>query len=131
MARALWESAQQAEQAQVRQHGQAHGWSRKMSDHIAYALLVYTALNIVLTIGAIKDALQGSILPYFSLVLLVAAIIPACRTLEKRWERLDAESADEVALKHRFVRDRAMVWIAAIVIPLVITGAFKLANAVA
>jgi hypothetical protein len=127
MARALWESVQQAEQAHVRQHG----WSRKMSDHIAYALLVYTGLNIVLTIGAIKDALQGSILPYFSLVLLVAAIIPACRTLEKRWERLDAASSDEWALKRRYNRDRAMVWAAAIVIPLIITGVFKFGTAIA
>lgn len=131
MARALWESAEQTERAQIRSYGQSHGWSRKMSDHIAYALLAYTALNIALTIGAIKNALQGSILPYFSLILLVAAIIPTCRSLERRWERLDAESADEQALKRRFVRDRAIVWIAAIAVPLAITGVFKLANALA
>ena len=29
-------------------------WRRKMSDNIAYALLVYTALQIGLTIGALK-----------------------------------------------------------------------------
>jgi hypothetical protein len=127
MARALWESVQQAEQALVR----SHGWSRKMSDHIAYALLVYTGLNIMLTVGAIKGALQGSILPYFSLVLLVAAIIPACRSLERRWERLDGPDADEAALKQRFNRDRAMVWLAAIALPVLITGLFKLGTAVA
>jgi hypothetical protein len=127
MARALWESVQRAEQALVR----SHGWSRKMSDHIAYALLVYTGLNIVLTVGAIKGALQGSILPYFSLVLLVAAIIPACRSLEKRWERLDSADVDQVSLKQRFNRDRVMVWIAAIALPVIITGLFKLGTAVA
>ena len=29
-------------------------WRRKMSDHIAYALLTYTALQIFVTIGALK-----------------------------------------------------------------------------
>jgi hypothetical protein len=127
MARALWETAQHVEQEAVH----PHGWSRKMSDHIAYALLVYTGLNIVLTVGAIKGALEGSILPYFSLVLLVAAIIPACRSLERRWERLDLASADEGALHRRFNRDRVMVWIAAIALPVLITGLFKLGAAIA
>lgn len=127
MARALWETAQHVEQ----EAAHPYGWSRKMSDHIAYALLVYTGLNIVLTVGAIKGALEGSILPYFSLVVLVAAIIPACRTLERRWEGLDRASADEDALKQRYTRDRAMVWIAAIALPVIITGLFKLGAAIA
>jgi hypothetical protein len=102
-----------------------HGWSRKMSDHIAFALLVYTGLNIVLTVGAIKGALEGSILPYFSLVVLVGMIIPACRWLEHRWERLDASAADQGHVKGEFNRDRALVWVAAIALPVVITGMFK------
>ena len=121
MARALWETAQHVEQEAVH----PHGWSRKMSDHIAYALLVYTGLNIVLTVGAIKGALEGSILPYFSLVLLVAAIIPACRTLERRWERLSDDEAADPALARRFNRDRLGLWIAAIGLPFVVTGIIR------
>src|SRR5688500_2040478 len=97
MARALWESGQHTERALAR----SQGCSRRMSDHIAYALLVYTGLNILLTVGAIKGALEGSILPYFSLVLLVAAIIPACRSLERRWEQLDDAAAYQEALRRR------------------------------
>src|SRR5690606_7735924 len=96
-----------------------HACSRKMSDHIAFALLIYTGLNIVLTVGAIKGAFHGSILPYFSLVILVAAIIPGCRSLERRWERLDASSQDKQELRNAFRRDRALVWIAAIALPLI------------
>jgi hypothetical protein len=123
MDKALWKTAQGADRAAA---GKSHAWSRKMSDHIAFALLVYTGLNIVLTVGAIKGAFEGSILPYFSLVILVAAIIPGCRRLELRWERLDASAQDEEQLRSAFRRDRALVWIAALALPVIITGVFKL-----
>ena len=45
-------------------------WRRKMSDHVAYALLVYTGLQIWVTMGALKEGL-GSVLPYFALIMLV------------------------------------------------------------
>lgn len=122
MNKALWKVAQEADHAAAK----PHHWSKKMSDHIAFALLVYTGLNILLTVGAIKDTLHGSILPYFSLVILVAMIIPGCRSLEHRWERLDVSSMEEAELQRPYRRDRALVWIAAIALPLVITGAFKL-----
>lgn len=125
MAKAIWDFAQPPEPARVR----PHGWSRKMSDHIAYALLVYTGLNIVLTVGAIKGALEGSVLPYFSLVVLVAMIIPGCRWLEKRWEQFDLSGGDADDLTGDFRRDRALVWIAAIGLPFVITGLFKAVTA--
>ena len=119
MDKALTKAVQDPDEA----HARGRGWSRKMSDHIAYALLVYTGLNIVLTVGAIKGALGGSILPYFSLVILVAMIIPGCRWLEKRWERLDV-SGDE-RLHDACVRDRVLVWVAALALPVVITLLFK------
>ena len=101
------------------------GWSKKMSDHIAFALLAYTGLNIMLTVDAIKGALGGSILPYFSLVILVGMIIPACRLLERKWERFDRSGADEWRLRTAFRRDRVLVWLAAIGLPFVISGVFK------
>jgi hypothetical protein len=70
-------------------------WRKRMSDHIAYALLVYTGLQIFVTMSVLHGK-SGSMLPYFALVvILVAAIIPACRRFEKRWNRLsDAQAAD-------------------------------------
>ena len=72
-----------------------------------------------------SGALGGSILPYFSLVILVGMIIPACRLLERKWERFDRSGADEWRLRTAFRRDRVLVWLAAIGLPFVISGVFK------
>ena len=99
-------------------------WRRKMSDNIAYALLVYTALQIFVTMGALKG--EGmSLLPYLALVVLVAAIIPACRRFESRWNRLDDVQASDPALRSYFRRDRMILWAIAIGLPFLLTGIFK------
>ena len=99
-------------------------WRRRMSDNIAYALLVYTALQIFVTTGALKSE-GGSLLPYLALVVLVAAIIPACRRFEHRWNRLSDEQASDPAMAGYFRRDRLVLWIMAIGLPLLITGVLK------
>lgn len=100
-------------------------WRRKMSDHIAYALLVYTALQIFVTIGALKAG-GGSLLPYLALIILVVAIIPACRRFESRWNRLTDEQAHDPSLAPYYRRDRLMLWALAIGLPFALTGLFKL-----
>lgn len=97
-------------------------WRKAMSDNIAYALLVYTALQIFMTIGAMKKLTQGSILPYFSLIILVAAIIPACRRFERRWDSLSDEQAADPAMRGWFRRDQAFLWLLAIGLPFILTG---------
>ena len=99
-------------------------WRRKMSDHIAYALLAYTGLQIWVTMSALKNS-SGSIMPYFALVILVAAIIPGCRMFERRWEVLNDDEAADPALAPVFRRDRLLVWLAAIGLPFAITGLLK------
>lgn len=100
-------------------------WRKRMSDNIAWALLVYTALQIFVTMGALEGE-GGSLLPYFALILLVVAIIPACRRFEKRWNRLgDAQAADP-GFAGQFRRDQIYVWLLALGLPFVITGLFKL-----
>ena len=100
-------------------------WRKRMSDNIAYALLVYTALQIFMTMGALHSK-GGSLLPYFALIMLVAAIIPACRQFERRWNRLsDAQAADpEFGVYYR--RDQLWLWAMAIGLPAAVTGLFKL-----
>ena len=106
----------------------ARDWRQKMSDTIAYALLVYTALQIFVTMSALKSE-GGSLLPYLALIILVAAIIPSCRRFERRWNRLsDAEAADP-ALARWYRRDCAMIWGLAIGLPFAITGVFHLLGA--
>jgi len=99
-------------------------WRRRMSDHIAYALLVYTGLQIFVTMGALK-AKGGSLLPYFALVILVVAIIPACRRFERRWNRLSDTEAADPAFESFFRRDRLVLWLMAIGLPFVLTGVLR------
>lgn len=99
-------------------------WRRKMSDNIAYALLVYTGLQIFVTMGALRSD-QGSLLPYLALVVLVGAIIPACRRFERRWNRLSDRQAADPALGGYYRRDRLALWLLAIGLPFALTALFK------
>src|SRR5687768_1969010 len=99
-------------------------WRRKMSDHVAYGLLVYTGLQIWVTMGALKGG-SGSILPYFALIVLVVGIIPGCRMFERRWESLSDSEAANPELADRFKRDRLLVWLGALGLPFALTGLFK------
>ena len=122
MAKALWETSVEESQ----KGRKAIDWKRRMSDHVAYALLVYTGLQIYSTMGALGRE-HGSILPYFGLVLLVVAIIPGCRMFEQRWERLGAKDAPPEELKRLFVRDAIELWVIAIGLSFLVTGLIKLA----
>ena len=109
--------------ATQRRAGRKLDWRRKMSDNVAYALLVYTGLQIFVTMGQLNNG-SGSILPYFALILLVAAIIPGCRMFERRWDSLSNSEAANPELRDRFRRDQVILWLSAISLPLIITGAF-------
>ena len=98
-------------------------WRRGMSDNVAYALLVYTGLQIFVTVQAMKS-LGGSILPYLALIVLVAGIIPACRRFEKRWRDLSDEEASDPALRGAYRRDQVVLWMLAILLPLALTALF-------
>jgi hypothetical protein len=99
-------------------------WRRKMSDNIAYALLVYTSLQIFVTMGALH-AEGGSLLPYLALIILVGAIIPACRRFERRWNRLSDEQAADPSFVRFYRRDRLALWLLAIGLPFAITALFR------
>lgn len=99
-------------------------WRKRMSDNIAYALLVYTGLQIFVTVHALKQG-NASMLPYLALILLVAAIIPACRAFERRWLSVSEDDAADPALRPAFRRDQLGLWALAIGLPFLITGLFK------
>lgn len=103
-------------------------WRKRMSDNIAYALLVYTGLQIFVTVHALKTG-SGSLLPYLALVVLVAAIIPACRMFEGRWMQISDQAAADPALRSAYRRDQAFLWLLAIGLPFALTGLFKLVAA--
>jgi hypothetical protein len=124
MDKALWGARPDAA-APGAQAAKGLDWRKRMSDHIAYGLLAYTGLQIFVTMGVLKTGGE-SILPYFALVVLVAAVIPGCRLFEKRWEGLSDAEAGDPELAGRFRRDRNFVWAAAVGLPFLLTGLFKL-----
>jgi hypothetical protein len=113
-------------------HTAAHAldWRKRMSNHVAWSLLVYTAIQIVANAIMLKHSGSASVLPYFALVLLVAAVIPAWRLLESRWTELSDAAAADPALAGAFARDRALIWLAALGLPVLLTGFFKLVETV-
>lgn len=100
-------------------------WRKRMSDNIAFALLVYTGLQIWVTVGALRTG-STSLLPYLALVVLVAAIIPACRAFESRWLVISDEAAADPAYRGAFRRDQALLWALAIGLPFALTAFFRL-----
>ena len=104
--------------------GRRRDWCKAMSDNVAMALVVYTGLQIFMTVAALKEGVNST-LPYFALIVLVAAIIPACRWAEKRWQGLSGEENADESLKGAFRRDQTLLWLAAIGLPLVLTAIFR------
>ncbi len=104
--------------------GKVRDWRKSMSDHVAYALLVYTGLQIFMTVHAMKEG-STSVMPYFALIVLIAGIIPACRWFERRWRDLSDEDAADKSLLGAFRRDIIALWILAIGLPFLLTGAWK------
>ena len=98
-------------------------WGKRMSDNVAYALLVYTGLQIFVTVHALRNT-GSSALPMLALVVLVLAIIPLCRRFEKRWESVAADRGDRV-VAGRYRRDQMMLWGMAAGLPFFLTGLFK------
>jgi hypothetical protein len=100
-------------------------WRKRMSNQVAYALLVYTGLQIFLTMGALQGE-RASMLPYVGLVLLVGAIIPACRNCDRRWQGLSEGAAHDPEMERSYRRDRRVLWALALGVPLTLTGLLKL-----
>lgn len=99
-------------------------WEKRISNHVAYALLAYTGLQIFVVMGAVKgDGM--SILPYLGLVVLVGLVIPLCRRVEKRWQILARSDRSDASLMQTFKADRLGIWLFAIGFPFAFVLAVK------
>lgn len=126
VANTMWHQKTADTHAGTRRAGDyTKSFQKKISDHIAFGLLVYTGLNIFVTMHAIKGA-EGSILPYFGLVVLVAAIIPACLKLEHRWKAMEEGRENDESLRGAFNRDRILIWMGAIGLPFAVTAIYQM-----
>jgi len=103
-------------------------WRKRMSDTVAYALLVYTALQILVTMHVLAEG-SSSMLPLFALVVLVAGIIPLFRHYERHWEGLDDNAAADPGRRSLYRRDQLAVWLLAVGLPFAITGLFRACEA--
>jgi len=110
---------------QAQAAGHVRDWRKAMSDHVAYGLLAYTALQIFVTVKALAEGAPG-LLPYLALIVLVAGIIPVCRWFEKRWAGLDDTQAADPAFAPEFRRDVAAMWALAIGLPFGLTLIVKM-----
>jgi hypothetical protein len=105
--------------------GHGHkGYAKRMSDHVAFALITYT-LMLIFVVTPSMETKGTSILPYFLLVLLVGAVIPTCRRFEHRWKMLEASELGTGGLNTRFAVDRIKLWSGAIAIPLLLSVMFR------
>jgi hypothetical protein len=96
-------------------------YAKRISGHIAYALVVYTLMLIFLVAPLLKG--NGmAIWPYFALVALVAAVILPCRNMEKLWQKLDEKGVD---MERHFFWARVRVWVGAIGIPLLLMAGLR------
>jgi hypothetical protein len=88
--------------------------AKRISSHIAYALVLYTLL-LIFEVSPQMEGKGMSILPYFLLVALVGLAILPCRNLERRWQAADArgEHMDDGVFK----RDVIFLWLCAAGIP--------------
>ncbi len=102
----------------------ARDWRKGMSDHVAWALLVYTGLHIFVTVKAVQET-GYTMLALMGLVALVAAIIPLWRWFERRWTKLDDAAAHDPSLASAYRRDTLLIWAAAIGLPVGLTALFK------
>lgn len=91
-------------------------WHRKMSNNLAAALMLFTGLQIFV-ISAVVATGATSLLYHLGIVLLIAAIVPAARNMERRWEALP-ESLSEEGAAERFRRDQLKLWSVALFLPL-------------
>ncbi|OYU36486.1 MAG: hypothetical protein CFE35_04150 [Novosphingobium sp. PASSN1] len=102
----------------------ASDWRKRMSDTVAYSLLVYTALQIFVTLRTLEGE-GGSMLPMLALIVLVAGIIPMFRHFERRWESLSDTKASDPALLADFRRDQLAIWAVAIGVPFLLAAVFR------
>lgn len=99
-------------------------WEKRISNHVAYALLAYTGLQIFVVMGAIRG--EGmSILPYLGLIALVGIVIPICRRVEKRWQALGRSELSEASLMQAYRGDRLGIWLFAIGFPFAFVAVVK------
>lgn len=91
-------------------HGDRSGLARRMSTHLAAALVVFCVLQIF-----IVAKMGGSLLLHLGIIIAIGGFAVAARGLERRWDMLDRSGLSAHGLALRFRRDLLQLWSASII----------------
>lgn len=91
------------------QHGRT-GHAKRMSTHLAAALVVFCVLQIL-----IVAKMGGSLLLHLGVIIAIGGFAVAARGLERRWEMLDQSGLPRHGLALRFRRDLLQLWSATLI----------------
>lgn len=85
------------------------GFARRMSTHLAAALVMFCLLQIF-----IVAKMGGSLLLHLGIIIAIGGFAVAARGLERRWDMLDQSGLSHHGLAVRFRRDLLQLWVASI-----------------
>ena len=94
---------------------------RRIGDHIAFALPVYTVLQVAVTMAVLR-APGAAPLPIATLALLVVLVVPASARFARNWQELPDSALALPATAARLRRHLALLWAAALAAPFVLTA---------
>lgn len=92
-------------------------WRRRMSNNLAAALVTFAGLQIFV-ISAVVAIGATTLLYHIGIAILIAAVIPAARNLDRRWEALSQSDLSNQGLAVRFRMDQLKLWTATLLLPL-------------
>lgn len=95
----------------------AHYWHRRMSNNLAGALVLFTGIQICVISGVVATG-ATTLLYHLGIAVLIAAIVPAARNMERRWEMLTQSDLFGQGLAARFRVDQLKLWGTALFLPL-------------
>ncbi len=87
-----------------------------MSRHCAGALMLFAAWQAYIILALPTDLHRG-ILPWLGLAVLMLIMLPFTQRRDRRWGELSRLVLVTPALVHAHRRDKAAVWLAALVLP--------------
>ncbi len=108
----------------------ARSLSRKMTLHVAAALIVYAGLQLWLVLGAVSGG-ATRFLPYVAIGLILVAVVPLARRIEQRWARMAQDTLPSRELCKSFRNEALRLWVGAVALPFLWVGAFVGASSAA
>lgn len=89
--------------------GSGIGYAKRMSTHLAAALVVFCLLQIF-----IVTRMGGSLILHLGVIIAIGGFAIFARDFERRWEMLDQSGLSGHGLDVRFRRDLAQLWLVSI-----------------